>query len=363
MAAHEQSVGKTDEWYTPPYVFEAMGVTFDLDPCSPGPEHWAPADWVFTKEHDSANRDWTIHEWNCPCPCHYSGVAHALPSRPKTNFRPAESLQAGVGGKVAARHASASELSPNRPRDVQTRLKPEKFERLNSATYGLTRDGSGNGGQARLEMPRGAIGGSASPSIGPSTFGSNAKPSGSTSALTAGPLSASPRTTSSRSPLTPAREPLEPTWSQRVGDVTIASETLIPQFSLETGTSTSGSCRTCSGCRPKSRPAFVFMNPPFGGRMGLVPWLQKFMDHGDGVALTPDRTACPWWQDFAPQADRILFVRGKIKFFRPDGTQGRQPGMGTTLLAKGPRGIEALENAAAAGLGLMTATTRGAEHG
>lgn len=104
---------------------------------------------------------------------------------------------------------------------------------------------------------------------------------------------------------------------------------------------------------------FVWMNPPFGKRMGLVPWLQKFMDHGDGVALTPDRTACPWWQDFAPQADRILFVRGKIKFFRPDGTQGRQPGMGTTLLAKGPRGIEALENAAAAGLGLMTATVRG----
>ncbi len=27
---------ENDEWYTPPWLFEALGVTFDLDPCSPG---------------------------------------------------------------------------------------------------------------------------------------------------------------------------------------------------------------------------------------------------------------------------------------------------------------------------------------
>ena len=36
MALHEQSVGATDEWYTPPHVFEAMGCEFDLDVASPG---------------------------------------------------------------------------------------------------------------------------------------------------------------------------------------------------------------------------------------------------------------------------------------------------------------------------------------
>lgn len=37
---------------------------------------------------------------------------------------------------------------------------------------------------------------------------------------------------------------------------------------------------------------FVWMNPPFGGRNGIVPWLDKIYDHGNGIALTPDRTSC-----------------------------------------------------------------------
>jgi predicted RNA methylase len=29
----------------------------------------------------------------------------------------------------------------------------------------------------------------------------------------------------------------------------------------------------------------VFMNPPFGRRNGHVPWLRKFLAHGDGIAI------------------------------------------------------------------------------
>jgi hypothetical protein len=36
MAEHENSIGESDEWYTPPEIFDALGLTFDLDPCSPG---------------------------------------------------------------------------------------------------------------------------------------------------------------------------------------------------------------------------------------------------------------------------------------------------------------------------------------
>src|ERR1700755_2258276 len=43
---------------------------------------------------------------------------------------------------------------------------------------------------------------------------------------------------------------------------------------------------------------FVWMNPPFGGRNGIVPWLEKFFEHGNGVALTADRTSAPWWQGY-----------------------------------------------------------------
>lgn len=63
---------------------------------------------------------------------------------------------------------------------------------------------------------------------------------------------------------------------------------------------------------------YVWMNPPFGKRNGLEPWLSKFFSHGNGIALTPDRTSAPWWQDAAKKADAILMISPKVRFFRPD---------------------------------------------
>jgi hypothetical protein len=42
--SYQAPVGATVEWYTPPEVFERLGLTFDLDPCAPaiGAE-WIPA--------------------------------------------------------------------------------------------------------------------------------------------------------------------------------------------------------------------------------------------------------------------------------------------------------------------------------
>lgn len=98
---------------------------------------------------------------------------------------------------------------------------------------------------------------------------------------------------------------------------------------------------------------FVWMNPPFGGRNGLVPWLEKFFAHGNGVALVPDRTSAPWWQQFAPRADLALFVASKIKFIGADGKPGKSPAQGTTLLGIGPYATGSLRRAAAGGLGSL----------
>lgn len=98
---------------------------------------------------------------------------------------------------------------------------------------------------------------------------------------------------------------------------------------------------------------FIWMNAPFGARNGLVPWLDKFFAHGNGIALTPDRTSAPWWQKFAPQSDLILVVGKKIRFINADGFEGTSPAQGTTLLAIGPRGVEALTRASAHGLGSL----------
>ena len=98
---------------------------------------------------------------------------------------------------------------------------------------------------------------------------------------------------------------------------------------------------------------FVWMNPPFGGRNALGPWLDKFITHRNGIALVPDRTSAPWWQDSAPRMDAVLFVRRKIKFIDTHGNRGGSPAQGTSLMALGTKGVAALENACAADFGSL----------
>ena len=102
----------------------------------------------------------------------------------------------------------------------------------------------------------------------------------------------------------------------------------------------------------KTWNGYVWMNPPFGGRNGLVPWLNKIHDHGNGIALTPDRSSAPWWQQAASECDALLMVANKIKFIKPDGSTGGSPATGTTLFAYGHKAVEAIKNAHNKGLGI-----------
>jgi len=95
---------------------------------------------------------------------------------------------------------------------------------------------------------------------------------------------------------------------------------------------------------------FVWMNPPFGHQSTKRLWLDKFFEHGNGIALMPDRTSAPWFHEFAPQSDAILFLSPKVKFERPDGSIGESPGNGTVLMASGYRGVNALKNGACLGI-------------
>jgi hypothetical protein len=87
---------------------------------------------------------------------------------------------------------------------------------------------------------------------------------------------------------------------------------------------------------------FIWMNPPFGHQSTKRAWLSKFFEHGNGIALLPDRTSAPWWQEYSVKADAILFVSPKVKFERPDGSIGMSPGTGTTLFASGERAVNSL---------------------
>jgi hypothetical protein len=102
----------------------------------------------------------------------------------------------------------------------------------------------------------------------------------------------------------------------------------------------------------------VFMNPPFGGRNGHIPWLKKFIAHGNGIALVRAYTSAKWFHDYAIKADAMLFPRGKTKFIRPDGSIGKSPGHGVVLLGMGEIACEALKNSNL-GFYLTTIPTRG----
>lgn len=96
----------------------------------------------------------------------------------------------------------------------------------------------------------------------------------------------------------------------------------------------------------------VWMNPPFGGRADKWLWLREFFRHGNGIALTPDRTSAPWFWRAWPKAQAVLFTR-KIRFVMPDGSRGKQPSTGTALWAAGEDNVAALRRAASCDFGIM----------
>jgi len=103
---------------------------------------------------------------------------------------------------------------------------------------------------------------------------------------------------------------------------------------------------------------FVWCNPPWSGRGNKDPWIDRMIEHGDGILLTPDRTSAPWWQKVASKADYILQVNGKIKFIKQDGITANQPGTGTTLFAFGDMAKMALAQAYKNKLGVLFAPLR-----
>ena len=65
----------------------------------------------------------------------------------------------------------------------------------------------------------------------------------------------------------------------------------------------------------------VWCNPPYGRTIKL--WMQKAYETwlGGGVTvvcLVPARTDTVWWHEYAAKATEIRFIRGRLKFERPN---------------------------------------------
>ena len=60
----ERGSNRTDEWYTPKYIIDALG-KFDLDPCAPS-ENFYTAKQCYTKDIDGLSQEWYGRVWLTP---------------------------------------------------------------------------------------------------------------------------------------------------------------------------------------------------------------------------------------------------------------------------------------------------------
>jgi len=56
---HDSVKNKTVEWYTPQWIFDELGINFDLDPCHPEKK----IKWIPVKKHYHIDQNGLIQEW------------------------------------------------------------------------------------------------------------------------------------------------------------------------------------------------------------------------------------------------------------------------------------------------------------
>lgn len=90
----------------------------------------------------------------------------------------------------------------------------------------------------------------------------------------------------------------------------------------------------------QSWQGFIFMNPPYSKSK---PWVEKFINHNNGIALLPFSKA-QWFWDLWELADGISLVKQDVKFTRPDG-ESKSIFMPVALIGLGSQARLVLEKA------------------
>lgn len=115
---HESTYNESKEWYTPRFIFQKLGIDFDLDPCSPGQDvvPWIPAQIHYTVSDDGLSKDWIGNvfmnppygsdtpKWMKRLTVHGNGIALVF-ARPDTrwfhNYVPKADAICFIKGRVA----------------------------------------------------------------------------------------------------------------------------------------------------------------------------------------------------------------------------------------------------------------------
>lgn len=87
----------------------------------------------------------------------------------------------------------------------------------------------------------------------------------------------------------------------------------------------------------------VWCNPPYS-QPALYDFCERMVEHGNGILLIFARTGNKVWQEIIfPKATAVLFLRRRVRFCLPDGTQGGSAGCDSALVAFGWSNVEAIE--------------------
>lgn len=88
----------------------------------------------------------------------------------------------------------------------------------------------------------------------------------------------------------------------------------------------------------------VWCNPPYG--RAAAAWLKRMAEHDNGVALLFARTETEMFFNHVwAEAHSVLFLRGRIDFYLPDGTKRGNAGGPSVLIAYGQQnGIKLVQS-------------------
>ena len=87
----------------------------------------------------------------------------------------------------------------------------------------------------------------------------------------------------------------------------------------------------------------VWLNPPYGRE--APPFMERMAAHGTGIALTFTRTETKMFQSLIfPYASGFLFLAGRLKFHRLDGSLASTSQSPSMLIAYGQEDAVILEN-------------------
>ena len=87
----------------------------------------------------------------------------------------------------------------------------------------------------------------------------------------------------------------------------------------------------------------VWLNPPYGAE--AAPFMARMKEHGVGTLLIFARTETRAFFDYVwGGASAMFFFKGRVKFLKPDLSQGESANAPSVLVAYGDKDAEALRN-------------------